>query len=128
MTISEVIKREEEAAKDNEELYRVCPASESGLFHCDGNKDCKVLKNGENKGCRKCADEHMQIAEWLKELKLLKEQGPPVIPQPEMGQWIQNGDDHYYERRCSKCDFIAEIDEIKSWNYCPICGKKMQNV
>lgn len=70
MTLDEAIKHAEESAKDNEELYRICPVSESGLFHCDGTKDCKSLKNGENKGCRKCAEEHMQIAEWLKELKV----------------------------------------------------------
>ena len=76
MTIDEAIKHAEEVAKDQEELYGLCPISESELSHCDGTKDCKAVKNGENKGCLKCAKEHHQLAEWLKELKQLKEQEP----------------------------------------------------
>ena len=74
MTIDEAIKREEKMAEKQEELYRFCPASESEFFHCDGTKDCRSLKDGENKGCLKCAKEQRQLAEWLKELKQLREQ------------------------------------------------------
>lgn len=74
MTLDEAIKRAEEVAEEQKELYRLCPASESDIFHCDGAKDCKTLKNGKNKGCQKCAEEHKQLAEWLKELKQLREQ------------------------------------------------------
>lgn len=73
MTIDEAIKHAEEVAREQEELYRLCPASESEIFHCDGTKDCKTLKNGKNKGCQKCAEEHRQLAEWLKELKAQRE-------------------------------------------------------
>ena len=73
MTLDEAIKHAEEVAKEQEELYRLCPVSES-MFHCDGTKDCKTLKNGKNKGCRKCAEEHQQLAEWLKDYQqVLKE-------------------------------------------------------
>ena len=74
MTLDEAIKHEDELAEYQKELYRLCPASESEIFHCDGTKDCKTLKNGENKGCQKCAEEHKHLAEWLKELKQLREQ------------------------------------------------------
>lgn len=79
MTIDEAIKHAEEVAKDQEELYRLCPASESEIFHCDGTKDCKTLKNGKNKGCQKCAAEHRQLAEWLKELKAHREAWEKVL-------------------------------------------------
>lgn len=90
MTIEETIKNEEELAKENEELYRLCPASESDMFHCDGIKDCKSLKNGKNKGCQKCADEHRQLAEWLKELKAHRDAWEKCIK--EIKEWYWNAD------------------------------------
>jgi hypothetical protein len=75
MTLDEAIKHAEEVAEEQEELYKLCPASESEIFHCDGTKDCKALKNGKNKGCQACAKEHRQLAEWLEELKQFKAAG-----------------------------------------------------
>lgn len=72
MTIDEAIQHAEEVAEKQEELYRLCPASESEMSHCDGTKDCKTLKSGKNKGCQKCAEEHRQLVEWLKDYKQLK--------------------------------------------------------
>ena len=71
MTLDEAIKHAEEMEKEQIELYGLCPASESALFYCDGTKDCRTLENGKNKGCLKCAKEHRQIAEWLKDYKQL---------------------------------------------------------
>lgn len=76
MTINEAIKHAEEVAEKQEELYRLCPASESEMSHCDGTKDCKTLESGKNKGCQKCAEEHRQLAEWLKDYKRLLEHQP----------------------------------------------------
>lgn len=73
MTLDEAIKHAEEVAEEQEALYGLCPASESEIFHCDGIKDCKTLKNGKNKGCQKCAEEHRQLAAWLKDYKRLLE-------------------------------------------------------
>ena len=81
MTIDEAIRHCVEVAEEQEELYRICPASESELFHCNGTKDCRVLKNGKNKGCQKCAAQHRQFARWLKELKQLRKQS-------KTGRWI----------------------------------------
>ena len=69
MTIDEAIRHCGKVAEEQEELYRICPASESEMSHCNGTKDCIVLKNGKNKGCQKCAAEHRQLARWLEELK-----------------------------------------------------------
>ena len=79
MTLDEAIKHCEEVAKEQEELYVLCPGSESeylNTIYCDGTKDCKVLTNGKDKGCLKCAKEHRQLAEWLEELKMYKSLAP----------------------------------------------------
>ncbi len=84
MTIDEAIKHCEEVAEEQEKLYRLCPASESGMYHCDGDKDGITLENGKNKGCQKCAEEHRQLAEWLKELKAYREQSGDAISREQL--------------------------------------------
>ena len=79
MTIDEAIRYCKEVEKEQEELYRICPASESEMFHCHGTKDCRILKNGKNKGCKKCAEEHRQLAEWLEELKDYRDKNKMVV-------------------------------------------------
>ena len=49
------------------------------MFHCNGTKDCRVLKNGKNKGCKKCAEEHRQLVEWLEELKDYRDKNKMVV-------------------------------------------------
>lgn len=63
MTIDEAIKHVEEVAEEN---YGRATAYFS---------DREVYKHEEKK-CLKCADEHMQLAEWLKDYKRLLEQEP----------------------------------------------------
>ena len=70
MTIDEAIKHAEEVAKEQRELFSLCPIPSD---MCDPNKDCASLENGKNKGCLRCAEEHEQLAEWLKELKAIKQ-------------------------------------------------------
>ena len=79
MTIDEAIRHCVEVAEEQEELYRICPASESEMYHCNGTKDCRILKNGKNKGCQKCAEEHRQLAEWLEELKDYRDKNKMVV-------------------------------------------------
>ena len=71
VALEEAIKRAEEAAEEQKEIYKLCPISESEI-HCDGTKDCMALKNGKNKGCQKSVKYQYQLAEWLKELKQLR--------------------------------------------------------
>lgn len=59
MTIDEAIKHAEEVAEKNEKKA-------SCFWGKEGNP------NYEN--CIECAEEHRQLAEWLKELKQLREQ------------------------------------------------------
>lgn len=55
MTIDEAIKHAEEVAEEQENKFSI-----SGEFL------------GNNADCKKCASEHRQLAEWLKELKYLR--------------------------------------------------------
>ena len=68
MTINEAIKHCEEKANRERELYRMCPED------CDALSDCRELKHGKDKGCLKCAEEHEQLAEWLRDYKRLLEE------------------------------------------------------
>lgn len=56
MTLEDAIKHAEEVAKENERICQIIPEHSAGAFHC--------------------AEEHRQLAMWLKELKRYKEQGP----------------------------------------------------
>lgn len=73
--------------------------------------------------CGKCAEEHAQLAEWLKELKIRREtiEAEPV----RHGHWEIHQDavgNTYYE--CSYCH--TTWWEIKSKDdYCSACGARM---
>jgi len=68
VTIDEAIKHAEEVAEEKEKyikrIYETSPVEERFLF------------GEEEDECKKCAEEHRQLAEWLRELKKLKEQEP----------------------------------------------------
>lgn len=68
MTLDEAIIHAEEVAEENEKRA-------SWFWGKEGNP------NYEN--CIKCAKEHRQLAEWLKDYKRLKEQEPKWIPVSE---------------------------------------------
>lgn len=73
MTLDEAIKHCEDVANRERELYKMCPED------CDGSSDCRELKHGKDRGCLKCAEEHEQLAEWLKELKRYREADIPRL-------------------------------------------------
>ena len=105
MTLDEAIKHAEEVAEEKENEGKLLCQSE-----------------GSSIGCLMCAEEHRQLAEWLKDYKRLLEQ------EPEMGEWIDVGlTKEMYVRKC-RCTNCGE------WNiglplelpaYCGICGAKM---
>ena len=64
MTISEAIQHCEEVAQENEKQYSNCPMKYDGAYANNGKTACK------------CAEEHRQLAEWLKDYKRLLEQKP----------------------------------------------------
>lgn len=69
MTLDEAIKHAEEVAEENEEIYEA---------HCRIYSK-KVVEKYPSPPCKKCAEEHRQLAEWLKELKAYKEQSDDAI-------------------------------------------------
>lgn len=97
MTLNEAIRHCEEVAKEQENKF-----STSGEFL------------GDNADCQKCAAEHRQLAEWLKDYKRLLEQEPcgKCIEfkryAKEMGFEIE------YEPTLDKVR--AEIEEIETYD------------
>lgn len=104
MTLDEAIRHAEEVAKENEEWYMENP---SILGYQEKFYDCK-----------ECADEHRQLAEWLKELKSLKEN--------KTGHWIEryivSPGNSFTVYQCPKCNEIS----WNQYNYCPECGARVR--
>ena len=70
LDLESAIKHAEEVARQNEEdaiIYSNCKNHKKNLC------EIRLAENAEKK-CYKCAEEHRQLAEWLKELKRLREQ------------------------------------------------------
>lgn len=83
MTLEDVIKHCEEVAKEKQEQ-----ADSNIQFERNGTK---FLYDGEEyKKCCKCAEEHRQLAEWLKELKQHREAWQKV--REEIGKEIKCAD------------------------------------
>lgn len=101
MTLDEAIRHAEEVAKENEERHMENP---SILGYQEKFYDCK-----------ECAEEHRQLAEWLKELKERRQ---------HTGHWVlvNRGLDIYM---CDQCGEILQIDRVPIWDYCPVCGARM---
>jgi hypothetical protein len=103
MDLNEMIKGCEKVIEKQKLLYKLC--------------------HGTNKGSIKIAEEHAQIAEWLKELKQRRE---------HVGYWQKHEGNHstYYD--CSLCGCLAPCTETadsfiwKLSDYCPDCGAKME--
>lgn len=73
MSLDEAIKHYEEEETEQRELYSLCPCP------CDGMKDCMCLERGRSKGCMRLAYTYKQIAEWLTELKDLREENKVLM-------------------------------------------------
>ena len=103
MTIDEAICHSEEVAEQNEELYAM---------------HCKMGVVGEPK-CKKCAEEHRQLAEWLKDYKRL-------LNKEKSGQWLKDELGFY----CSECGRYAIKDnclmQLRT-EFCPHCGADLRS-
>lgn len=67
MTIDEAIEKERKKA----DLHRFNSCNIDTELYAD---DPEEIENAKNR-CIKCAEEHEQLAEWLEELKAIKEKG-----------------------------------------------------
>lgn len=94
----------------------------------------EAIKHAEaiaNSQCGECAIEHLQLAMWLKELKVRREKDFETVEQ-KYGCWIVH---HYLdtELECSKCQCIRTFEraDLPKENYpkfCESCGAKMNEV
>lgn len=81
-------------------------------------KHCEEVANDRAGCCEDCAEEHRQLAEWLKELRVFK---------ARKGQWLrmsnEQDDDRY---KCSYCGNVIhrkntmDLYTFNSW--CGRCG------
>ena len=73
-----------------------------------------------NSQCGECAEEHRQLAEWLKELKYRRE-----AVEQKHGHWITDKNirpNAYSLYHCSICNSLGNV----FFDYCPNCGAKMR--
>lgn len=99
MTLDEAIKHAEEVAEEQDKLCkRYDDASGYTRSH---NEDIRTTNAKE---CVKCAEEHRQLAEWLRDYKRLKEQETcedAINRQPEI-------------IRCGQCKYAEVADSEDS--------------
>lgn len=86
----------------------------------------EAYQTAKQADCEKCAEEHRQLAEWLKELKGYKDKNEPKLV-------IYSGDGYadgymvYDFANCPNCDYEFE-DGDDNWNapYCCRCGQRLK--
>lgn len=86
-------------------------------------------------GCRECANEHEQLADWLAELKQRREDANRQPKTVRHGRWIlckdqynvdnDNGNYAYYCSCCKHQDVHAESAKV---SFCWNCGADMREV
>lgn len=111
MTLDEAIKHAEKVAEEKE-----AQAWEAQL-----QEEYRTIKT-----CKECAEEHRQLAEWLKELKSLKEKDEAKAVRYE-GDGYADGAMVYDMAFCPNCEHEFEEDS-ENWecDFCPNCGQKLR--
>ena len=90
MTLDEAIKHAEEVAEENQRVVDTGIVFDDvtiDMLYCD---DTEVIEE-HLANYQRCADEHRQLADWLKELKQLREQTqwiPVSEKMPQEREWI----------------------------------------
>lgn len=115
MTLEEAIKQAEEVAKEQDKLCkRYDDASGYTRSH---NED---IRTTDAKKCIECAEEHRQLAEWLKELRVFKSR---------KGQWLRMSDLSEQEDDRYKCSYCGNVIHRKNKmdlytfnSWCGRCG------
>ena len=122
MILDEAIKHAEEVAVEQDKL---CKRYDDASGYTRSHNE--AIRTTDAKRCEECADEHRQLAEWLKDYKRLKEQEPcdDAISRQAVIDVI--------EREQFKGDAISEIEKLPPVNpqetvtefadRCRECGK-----
>lgn len=87
MTIEEAIKHCEEV--EEQKRKQISDTLNWGINYFDG--ECEVILDECDKEILKCADEHRQLAEWLKELKAYRKAEKEIEQELEIWNDIDNG-------------------------------------
>lgn len=119
MTLDEAIKHCEEVAEQQEQYAK-------------GYAQGDAIEVYDAFDCDECAEEHRQLAEWLKELKAYKEQpstegscpstNSSTTPARARGKWMTEHNRGYVQ--CSNCH--NRVPFCKRSNFCPNCGADMR--
>lgn len=102
MDLEEAIKHCEEVAKEKEEdaiIYHNCAKYKQNLYE-------KGLAKNTEKECLECAEEHRQLAEWLKELKSLKEKANDIdeVGMANIKLALNDGATKHIQKICNKSE------------------------
>lgn len=105
MTLDEAIKHAEEVTEEK---------LNNAVYIMDKMKSDVALKNAEE--CKQCAEEHSQLAEWLTELKQLREQTRWIpcserMPKEKINPITQD----FYEYQCTYHAY--GIYDVRSYKY-----------
>ena len=112
MTLDEAIKHCEEVAETKRQ-----DAEDAEINGCDNFA----------RDCEECANEHRQLAEWLSELKKLREQKKL---RAERCKWIK----YDYRTICPQNHDVNNPywripeNRMDALKYCPYCGKEIEVV
>ena len=98
MTLDEAIKHAEEMAELNEECARIYNEQGDVIASCS---------------CKECAEEHRQLAEWLRELKALRDFANFVAESVTEEEFEENSGFYaeVYCRKLHKMGFIEATDD-----------------
>lgn len=125
MTLDEAIKMFEE---NTDECQRVADTQELGDGHYVSELYCDDTDaiNNHLERCRIQATEYRQLAEWLKELKSLKEKDEAKAVRYE-GDGYADGAMVYDMAFCPNCEHEFEEDS-ENWecDFCPNCGQRLR--
>ena len=122
MTLDEAIKHCEEVAEDNE-----CTAhsltKDGWQEHFDNltrgkETEYKNVRDEMANSCLECAEEHRQLAEWLKELKQLREQTrwiPTSERLPKAGEYVGDVDKYYLVQNEYGDMLVARYTHSEYW-------------
>lgn len=125
MTIDEAIKTEENIAEENQRVVDTGIVFDDvtiDMLYCD---DTEVIEE-HLANYQRCAEEHSQLAEWLKELKSFKEKDEAKAVRYE-GDGYADGAMVFDYAFCPNCNHETEVDS-ENWgcDFCPNCGQRLR--
>ena len=99
MTLDEAILHAREVAERNRKQYKNCPSNRTDIRY---------------QTCEECAEEHEQLAEWLEELKFIRQWKSDIMD--EFCKYDCNSIEEVYKRGYGKAlfDIKAKMKEINN--------------